>query len=120
MATGTVFVRCISSLPSVSSFAQRNQRRWKCLPASTAGSDLAFKTTKHVQQQQTADSNNDAHGFSQMSWGVPEILGRSSITVLIAAALCFVDPALAFKVDLMVPKLLEGLIYQERILVGRI
>lgn len=97
MATGTVFVRCISSLPSVSSFSQRNRRQWKCPPASTAASALAFKTTKHAQQLQTADSNNDAHGFSQMSWGVPEILGRSSIAALIAAALCFVDPALAFK-----------------------
>ncbi|GLJ41600.1 hypothetical protein SUGI_0860890 [Cryptomeria japonica] len=91
MATGVITVYCNHSLLSPS--AQPSQNLSKRVPIKTASSILTYKPTSHTQKQ----ASYNANACSQWNSGAALIVGRSSFAAVLAAALCFVDPALAFK-----------------------
>uniref|UniRef100_A0A0C9S5D6 TSA: Wollemia nobilis Ref_Wollemi_Transcript_19652_1076 transcribed RNA sequence n=1 Tax=Wollemia nobilis TaxID=56998 RepID=A0A0C9S5D6_9CONI len=92
MANSAGFVHCTHYVASSTSRPCQPLKRW--VPSRSFSSKLTFTPTRHRHPQQQISGNTD--GCSEWSEAA-QILGRSSLAALVAAALCFVDPALAFK-----------------------
>lgn len=91
MATGAISVHCNHSLLSPTAKQRQNPCKW--VSTKTVSSTLTYKPTSHTQKQ----ASYIANACSQWDCGIALIVARSSFAAVVAAALCFVDPALAFK-----------------------
>eukprot|EP01018_Ginkgo_biloba_P034199 Gb_39626 [translate_table: standard] len=87
----------LSSSSPLSWSLRQGQDQLKYLPTANVTTTLDFDAAACAQQIPQQQTFYNAHSFGKWSSGIAEIMGRTSIVALAAAALCFVDPALAFK-----------------------